>query len=183
MGNLQNHVRWFSRAQWMLGVMMVACLGTFFLFGYRPQMARLHQLQAEIGRSQYELQDSQFRTRTLPIVASDVKRLRQQLDASRKLPSPQELPQFLKDITQLGAQFSLHPFTFKQGLPSHGELFSELPVTLSFEGDFMDAFNFLRCTEQMQRLIRVRDLNVKSKDAQSGRVEVQLSINIYFSPD
>jgi Tfp pilus assembly protein PilO len=183
MGNLQNHVRWFIRAQWALGLFMVALLVTFFAFGYRPQTARLGQLQLDISQRQYELRQSQDKTKILPAIASDVKSLRQQLDASKKLPPQQELPQFLKDVTALGQQCSLHPFTFKQGVPTHADLFCELPISLSFEGDFVDAFNFLRRTEEMQRLTRVRNMTIKAVDGTEGRVQVQISMNIYFAPD
>ena len=183
MSNLQNHVRWFIRAQWGLGAFMVALLVTFFAFGYRPQTARLRQLQLDISQRQFELRQSQDKTRVLPAIASDVKSLRQQLDASKKLPPQQELPQFLKDVTDLGQKCRLHPFTFKQGTPTRGELFCELPVALSFEGDFVDAFNFLRHTEEMQRLTRVRNMTIKAVDGPSGRVQAQLSMNIYFAPD
>jgi Tfp pilus assembly protein PilO len=183
MGNLQNHVRWFIRAQWALGALMVALLVAFFAFGYRPQTARLRQLQLDISQRQYELRQSQDKTRILPAIAADVKSLRQQLDASKKLPPQQELPQFLKDVTALGQRCSLHPFTFKQGMPTHGDLFCELPVALTFEGDFIDAFNFLRSTEAMQRLTRVRSMTIKAMDGTAGRVQVQVSMNIYFAPD
>ena len=182
-GNLQNHVRWFVRAQWALGILMAAMLGSFFLFGYAPQIARLHQLQTQIAQSQFELRQNQMKTRELPAVAIDVKNLRQQLDASKQLPPLQELPQFLKDVAALGQQCSLHPFSFKQGIPSRGDLFCQLPIVLTFDGDYLDAFNFLRHTEQMQRLTRIRDMSIKTKDSQTGQVDVQVSMNIYFAPD
>jgi Tfp pilus assembly protein PilO len=183
MANLQNHVRWFIRAQWTLGGIMVTLFGSFLLFDYRPYLTRLHQLQVDLSQCQYELQENQAKTKVLPAVAADVKHLRQQLDASKKLPPRQELPQFLKDVTALGQSCNLHPFTFKQGMPTRGDLFCEQPINLTFEGNFVDAFNFLRQTEQMQRLIRVRNMSIKSVDGQSGRVEVQLSMNIYFAPE
>jgi Tfp pilus assembly protein PilO len=183
MGNLKSHVRWFIRAQWFMGALMVALLAAFYALGYRPQLARLRQLQQEIAQSQYELRQSEDRTRSLPTVAADVKQLRQQLSESRQLPPQQELPQFLKDIAGIGQDCSLHAFSFKQGMPAHGDLYCELPITLSFDGDFVDAFNFLRRAETMPRLVRVRELNIRAKDSASGRVDVQLSMNVYASAD
>jgi Tfp pilus assembly protein PilO len=183
MGNLQNHVRWFIRAQWTLGALMVAMLVIFFIMGYRPQIARQQQLQFQIAQCQEELRQSQAKTRVLPAVAADVKNLRQQLDASKKLPPQQERPQFMKEVTAMGEQCSLHNLTFKEGMPARNELFCELPVSLSFEGDFVNAFDFLRHAEQMQRLTRIRNMNIKTIDGQSGQVAVQLSMNIYFAPE
>jgi Tfp pilus assembly protein PilO len=183
MTHLQNHVRWFIRAQWTLGIFMAGLFGAFLIVAYRPYIARLHQLELNLSQCEYELRENQAKTKVLPAVAADVKHLKQQLDASKKLPPRQELPQFLKDVTALGQSCNLHPFTFKQGMPSRGDLFCEQPINLTFEGDFVDAFNFLRQTEQMQRLTRVRNMSIKTADAQTGRVEVQVSMNIYFAPE
>jgi Tfp pilus assembly protein PilO len=182
MKNLQDHVRWFIRAQWAMGAFMLALLVVFYVIGFRPQSARLRQLQAQISRRQYDLRESQAKTRILPAVAIDVRNLRQQLDASKVLPQQEELPQFLKDIAVLGQHYSLRSLTFKQGMPSRSDLFTELPINLSFEGNYLDAFKFLRSTEQMQRLTRIRNMTIKTTDAQLGVVAVQLSMNIYFAP-
>ena len=181
-GNLQNHVRWFIRAQWALGALMIALLGTFFFVGYQPQIARLRQLQLQILQSQEELRQSQAKTILLPAVAAEVKNLRQQLDASKKLPPQQERPQFMKEVTALGLSCNLHSLTFKEGMPARSDLFCELPISLSFEGNFLDAFNFLRHTEEMQRLTRIRDMSIKAIDGEGGHVAVQMSMNIYFAP-
>jgi len=181
--SLQSHVRWFIRAQWALGALMLALLGSFYVLGYRPQSARLRQMQSQISQRQYDLRENQAKTRVLPAVASDVKNLRQQLDESKTLPAQQEWPQFMKDVTALGQKCSLHSLTFKQGIPSRGDLFSELPTNLSFEGDYVDAFNFLRKTEEMQRLTRIRNMSIKAKEGEPGSVQVQISMNIYFAPD
>jgi Tfp pilus assembly protein PilO len=183
MGNLQNHVRWFIRVQWALGALMVVMLGVFFLVGYRPRIGRLQQLDREISQSQYELRESQAKTRILPAVAADVKHLRQQLDASKKLPPQQERPEFMKEVTALGQQCRLHNLTFKEGMPARSTLFCELPVSLSFEGDFLDASNFIWHTEQMTRLTRIHNMTIKTTDGSLGQVAVQISLNIYFAPD
>jgi Tfp pilus assembly protein PilO len=68
-------------------------------------------------------------------------------------------------------------------MPVRSELFDEQPVSLTFEGDFVNVFSFLRQTEEMQRLTRVKELKLRSSDrtGKSGQVEVELSMNIYFS--
>jgi len=183
MKHLQEHVRWFIRAQWALGALMASLLGTFYIVGYLPQTQRLRELQSLIVERQTDLRENQAKTKVLPAIAIEVRNLRQQLNASKELPTQQELPQFLKDITRLGQEGALHSLTFKQGTPTREDLFTELPISLSFEGDYVDAFNFLRHTEQMQRLTRIRNMTIKAKDGQLGLVEVQLSMNIYFAPE
>ena len=46
---------------------------------------------------------------------------------------------------------------------------------------FLNACTFLRQTEEMQRLTRVRSISIRSKDGKLGQVEVQMAMNIYFA--
>src|SRR5947209_20626079 len=104
---LQNHVRWCIRAQAALSIGMLALFFGFYFLGYRPQNARLVDLQTQIAQRQFALRDSESRTRVLPAVAAEVKTLREQLDQSKKLPPQQELPQFVKDVTGIGQDSAL----------------------------------------------------------------------------
>ena len=56
------------------------------------------------------------------------------------------------------------------------------PIKLTFEGDFISIYSFLRNTEEMPRLTRVRDMKLSSRD-KTGQVKFELTMNIYFSPD
>jgi Tfp pilus assembly protein PilO len=98
------------------------------------------------------------------------------------MPRQQELPSFIKDIWQLADQASLRKFYLTPGVPSRDERFNQLPVKLTFEGDFVGVYSFLRHAEEFQRLTRVRGMNMKCKDRQ-GQVGVQLTMNIYFAPE
>jgi len=62
------------------------------------------------------------------------------------------------------------------------ELYTQWPIAPKFEGDFASVFAFLRRAEAMQRLTHVKGLKVHSTDnGKSGQVQVELSMNIYFS--
>ena len=74
-------------------------------------------------------------------------------------------------------------WTVEPGVPVRSDLYAEWPISLKFEGDFKNVFNFLRRAEEMQRLTRVKGLRVRSIDTsgKSGQVQVELSMNIYFA--
>src|SRR5438045_315989 len=110
MNTLQNQVRWCARAQWALGGAAALGLLVFYFAGYRPQMRRLEQLRADISSQQRELQFSQSRAKVLPQVAIEVKNLRLQLDQIRKPSRQTELPQLIKDLTQIAQQAALKKF-------------------------------------------------------------------------
>lgn len=182
MWSLQVQTSWFTRMQWALASAMLILVGSFYLLAYRPFTSRLANLRIQSTQNQRDLASGQSQTSILPGVAAEVKLLRLKLEKFKALPRQQELPQFIRDIAQLGQQASLKKFDLKPGMPSRDDRFNDLPIQLTFEGDFVNVFSFLRHTEDLQRLTRVRGMSVKSKDKQ-GQVKVQLSMNIYFAAD
>lgn len=185
MQTLQKQIRSCARVQWTLASCMFVMVGSFYLLGYRPTIARQKMLAAQIVEKQRELMAARLQTRILPDVASEVEQLKAKLERSKKsIPRQQELPQFIRHVTQLSQQAALRRFGYKPGVPNRGELVSELPIQFGFDGDFVNVFSFLRNTEEMPRLTRVRGMTIKSRDRdRGGQVQVQLSMNIYFSAE
>lgn len=183
MGKLQSQIRWCSRAQWSLAAVTLLLIAVFYFLSYRPQHQRQRELSLLIERQKRELREGKSHTSALPEVASEVERLRARLERSKKsIPKQQDLPQFIRDVSQLSQQASLKKPAFKPGTPARLDLVSELPIHMTFEGDFVNVYSFLRNLEEMPRLTRVRDMKLTSRD-RNGQIKVQMSMNIYFSPD
>jgi Tfp pilus assembly protein PilO len=161
---------------------MLVFVAAFYLIGYRPASTRLVSLRQDIEIKQRELKDNQSRTQIRPIVEQKVNELRRKLERyDKKLPRQQDFGQFYNDITFLGRQSALEKCSVEPAaVPKRNDRFIELPIDLRFEGNFLNVFSFLRQIDQMQRLTRVQNLKVTSK-GNSGQVEVQLSMNIYYA--
>ncbi len=183
MRTLRTQIMFCTRAQWVLGAGMALMLGLFFLFGYRQANNRLRDLRIDEDRKLNELSMGQARLQSLDTLELEVERLRLKLARfDKKLPRQQDLGAFMRDITLLSQQSSLRKWMVQPDpKPRRQDLFSELPIVLSFEGDFASVFAFLRQTEEMQRLTRVRSIRINSRDAKLGQVEVQMAMSIYFA--
>lgn len=181
--SLQNQIIWLKRAQWTLTASMALVVAAFMLLAYRPQVRRLADLKVQIDQLQRELASSREKTKILPSVAADVERLRLRLEKFKVLPRQQELAQFIMDIAQLGKQASLKKFEMTpRGSPTRGQKLNELPIHLTFEGDFVNVYSFLRHAEELQRLTRVPEMKIRGKD-RLGQVKVDMTMNIYFAAE
>jgi type IV pilus assembly protein PilO len=179
---LQQQNRTVSMMQKGLALVAILMIGWFSLMVYRPQIRRLAELQTAWETEHLSLKSNQTEAQRLPAVAREVESLRQKLDRfDKRLPKQEELGSFMKDVTNYQQQVNLKKMTWGRGEPRHTELFAELPLTLNFEGDYLSVMNFLRQTEDMPRLTRVRSMMLKSKDDRPGYVDVQLSMNIYYA--
>src|SRR5690349_7711463 len=182
MVSLQSQIRWSVRAQWALGAALLALAGGFYFLAYAPRTHRLADLRGQIAQHQRNLAENKDQTKILPRVAADVEVLHARLERFKSVPKQQELPQFLRDVAQFGQQTGLRRFDLKPGVPTRDDRFNQLPLQLTFDGDFVNVYSFLRHTEDLRRLARVRAMNVRAKD-RDGQVKVTLTMNIYFAGD
>lgn len=170
------------KVQWILAGALVLCVTAFVTLHWLPGLREQRALREQIDRRQAELAANSNAGERLAAVSSNVERTRLRLDRfNRKLPRHEELGQFVKEITNLSQQASLRRLNNQPGELRRRDLFSERPIALSFEGNFADVFSFLCRAEEMQRLTRVRSLNVRSIDARQGLVDVRVVMSIYFS--
>jgi type IV pilus assembly protein PilO len=180
---LRTQAEWCARAQLVLGVGLIVLLTSFVAFVYRPNSSQLNNLQQQIADNRRDLSSKRTRVQILPDVMLAVNEMRNRLERfDKKLPKAPELGPFINDITEVSHQTALRKWTVEPGVPARTDLYAEWPISLKFEGDFNGVFSFLRQAEQMQRLTRVKGLKLKSADSgKSGQVQVELSMNIYFS--
>src|SRR5215207_9702459 len=161
MVSLKNQVRWCIRAQLSLGGLLLVIGTSFYLLGYRPMIQRQTELDAAIRRMQQELLDNTARSRILGQVAAEVKALRLRLDGAKKMPKDMDVPGFINDLERISQSTSLRKPQYTPDAPKRGELFSMYPIRLQLTGNFANVFAFIRETESLPRLSRVRTINIK----------------------
>jgi Tfp pilus assembly protein PilO len=171
----------------MGGGLVVLLLG-LYLFGFRPAATRASALRHDMSVRQTEFDAAELRARDLKVVELEVEKLQARLEKfDKQLPRRsqygQEVGKFISDITQLSERGSLHTLKYEQGFLSQMDLYSQLPFSLKFEGDFVGVAAFLQQAEVMPRLARIQKLTMKSKDSKMGQVEVQVQMNLYFADD
>lgn len=182
MRTLQSQIGWCARAQWMLGIALVALVLGFYLLSYRPNTQRLSALREQIESQRQELTVSQQRANDLPKVALEVARLKEALARyDKRMPRQTDVGPFLGEITQISQASSLRRWDATHGSPSRSELFGVLPFNVKFQAEFPQVVAFLRQVEDMTRLTRIRDIEIQSIDKKLGLVEVDMTMNIYFS--
>jgi Tfp pilus assembly protein PilO len=182
MQTLKSQIRWCARIQIGLGAIVALAALMFYLVSYAPHTRRMKQLTSQIMLTQRDLQVSQVQAQSLPSVTADLNRLRAELADYKRLPSKSELGDFVAQINQLHSEADLHKWALNiSGAPRRYDQFTEQQVTLKFEGDFLNVFNFIRQAEDMQRLTRVSSIVIRGADLKTGVVQVDLSMNLYYS--
>ena len=126
------------------------------------------------------------RAEILPSVQNAVLLMQARLERfDKRIPANPEPGAFINDITELSHQSGLqNRWDVTPGMPQHSdrERYAEWPISLKFEGNFLNVCQFLSRAESMTRLTRVKGLKIHNIDAgKNGVVQVELSLNIYYA--
>jgi Tfp pilus assembly protein PilO len=186
MRSLQNQMSWCARTHGILTGLLAGGAVMFFFFGYRPRSAHLADVRSQIAMVTQELEANRMAAATLPNLELEVLHLRAEMEGSNKQLSRQsDFGPFMTDIANASKQSNVRKLAVTPGLIERHDqdLFEQQPINITFEGDFISVFTFLRQIEDMPRLTRVQSLNVSGIPSQNGDVDVHLSINGYFSEE
>jgi Tfp pilus assembly protein PilO len=131
---------------------------------------------------QRDVDQTQNKARTLPILVIEVQALEKRVQYyDRQFPRQPQIGEFIRDMTTISQQLSLKTWNYKPAAPKRSDGYFELPILMSFQGDFMNVATFLRQVEKLERLTRVKRLTLKNRDPRTGTVDVEMAMNIYFS--
>jgi len=184
MQTLQNQTGTYKTMQIGMAVLALLMAGVFYFGAIRPTEQQRGVVASMTSSLKSDLAIGQIRAQNLPAVKAEVDLLRSRLERfDKKLPKKPDMDQFMREITRVSEEAALKKVTVQPGSPRRSELFSEMPIALNFTGDFNSVVSFLKQTEEMQRLTRVRSLAIKTKDPQQGSVEVDVSMSIYFADE
>ncbi|MCS7033541.1 MAG: type 4a pilus biogenesis protein PilO [Phycisphaerae bacterium] len=180
---LKDRTHLYARIQrWLFAGLVVFAFG-FYLLVFYPTHRRAEELQAAVERQRQDLELARERSKDLPRIAAENEALTLRLSQSKRVPRQSEWAEFVRDLTRLGNQESLRKFAYKYGLARHIGEFAQFPVIVSFEGDAMNVYAFLRQIEDLPRLTRLRSILLKSLEESPGQVRAEMALNTYFSTE
>jgi Tfp pilus assembly protein PilO len=167
----------------MLGILaaMVICAVVFF---YVPASRKLEGTRTAIVTRKTSLEQEARQAAIVPQLLQHVNAMKARYNErwEKKLPQRVELGGFLREISENLARGELSGQLIEPGNPEQEELFHTLPITMRFEGSFGALTDFLEQLDEMERLARVRKLDVVADTKQApATLAVELLLNIYFT--
>ncbi len=184
MATLQSQFGWLSRMQAATWISVAVIGGAIYTFGIRPALNERARVVSATDVQRREIASSRGQVILLPSLERDVVKLQARLATmERQLPRKPDMDQFMRDINRISESAALKKLTVQPGSPRRHDKINEMPIGLTFNGDFANVVQFLRQTEALQRLSRVRSLAIKSSSATAGGVNVDLVVSLFFADE
>ena len=160
--------------------------GGFYYFWYSGALETQKKQEAKLAELQKDIRALEATANKLPEFQREVQALEARLETLKRiLPPEKEMPDLMRRLQYLAAQSSMPIKRFNPGAPQQKEFYTEIPVSLEFEGTYHNFGAFLDRISRMSRLVNMGDLKVKSqsKPTISNTVQVAAIATTYVYRD
>jgi Tfp pilus assembly protein PilO len=179
--SMRDRINTTRRRQFQLAGLLVVVGGAAWALAYRPMAGELGEARREMEQVKSELEYSNSRASQLPELRRRVSQLRQQVDRFKSMRPSDDFKVAYKEIGDIAQASRLRDYKFAPGQRIRIEGGAEQQIEIQCTGSFEDFVQFLGRIEQMDRLSRLRDMDVKYRDGKAGTVTAELSLSLFFS--
>jgi type IV pilus assembly protein PilO len=97
--------------------------------------------------------------------------------AKAQLPDQKEVPELLRQVSNLGRDSGLEVLFFRQKPEVFQDLYAEVPVEMGVRGGYHQIALFFDKVRHLDRIVNVSDITMKNPQPRGGQVQVDASFD------
>lgn len=154
--------------------------GAFIYFVYMPKTAEIEQVQNRVDDLERRLNLAKVRAKNIDKIRKEFAQTEAKLkEAMKLLPDKKEIPSLLKTITQKGIDSKLEFILFIPGKEQSRNFYMDIPVEIEVRGDYREVALFLDKVRQMERIVNIRNINMKPEKPLSPELVTRCTAETY----
>ncbi len=160
----------------VLLVCVMICAGYYYLF-YNETAVMITKQEAALASLNSKIKEQEVIARNLPSFQAEVRRLEEQLGVLlEQLPNSAEIPNLLRNVSDLGKESGLEFLRFAPKEESRKEFYAEIPVAISVLGDHHSFALFADKVAHLPRIVNISNIDFLSpKTSPEGNVQVNIT--------
>jgi len=144
---------------------IVGITGYFVETSYIPTMEEQQNVSDNIKRQNHSLSVNIRIAKNLPEKKKEYDKLEAELmDALDMLPKRSQIPELLKSVSGAARKSGLEIKAFNPTNEVEKDLYAEVPVSFSVEGDFGQLMQFIRLVGSLPRIVNIHNVSIHSVD-------------------
>ena len=159
---------------------LVFLAGLFVWLVALPKHEQIQREKKEVARLRERLAQARIRAKDLHKFRAELKMIDAQFrEALRLLPNKKEIPQLLRNITQLGVDSNLEFIYFSPKKERLRDFYIEIPIEMKVRGRYHDIATFFYKLAKMDRIVRILDFSMRPIAENSNVLLAQCSAITY----
>ena len=148
-----------------------------FVF-YFPQSKQMAESQKTIQSLEEEKAKLQALLKNRPQAENSIKEVERRFNqAKAQLPEEKEIPELLKQVSNLGRDSGLDVVLFRQKPEVFQDLYAEVPVEMAVRGGYHQIALFFDKVRHIDRIVNVSDVNMKNPQQVGGQMQVDAAFS------
>lgn len=164
-----------SSSHKLFGVIFFVLLLTaifYFLF-FKVNYDEQKKLSIQVDVASEDLKKIRKAARNLPVHQKELDEVREQFEmTSVLLPKSQEIPNLLRNISDLGRNSGLDFISFVPGQEIPKDFYAEIPIDIKIKGPYHNLGLFLDKVSKLERIVSVN--NIKTEKVEQEKNEMLL---------
>jgi type IV pilus assembly protein PilO len=157
----------------LLLVCVLICAGYYYLF-YNETAGQIAQQETKLAALNSKIKEQEVIARNLPSFQAEVRNLEAQLGVLlEQLPNSAEIPNLLRNVSDLGKESGLEFVKFAPKEEIRREFYAEIPVSIAVTGDY---HSFALFTDKVGHLPRI--VNISNIDFNSPKSHPDSSVTV-----
>ena len=165
-----------------LGIILAAVavpVALFFFLLYKPGMDKITNLNKKIVSARTDLNKARKAARELPKYKAEIEKTRKEFEkVSVVLPKTREIPDLLRNISDLGKGAGLDFLSFKPGAEEPKDFYAEIPVDIAIRGPYHNMGFFLDQVSKLDRIVVVNNIKMASPTREGGEMLLNSSCRL-----
>ncbi|MCL4499100.1 MAG: type 4a pilus biogenesis protein PilO [Actinobacteria bacterium] len=142
-------------------VLLVSALALFYYFAWKPQSTELETINNQRQQEEQKIQSARATLARLEAVKNEAPRIEAKIiKIGRKMPKEPQLPELIVHIQNMANDAGVDVATLQPREPTSLSGYSQMDITLSIEGTYMQIDDFLYRIENSPRAMRVNDFSI-----------------------
>lgn len=143
----------------------------FYLLLIQPAQDKIAALQKQVQTSSEELNKVRKAARELPKHEQDFLKAKEIFElTSVLLPKSQEIPDLLRNISDLGRQSGLDFLSFIPGVETPKDFYAEIPLDIKIRGPYHNLGLFLDKISKLERIVTVNNIKTEKVDLEGNEI-------------
>ncbi len=170
-----------ERQQIAICVVAAVMIGGFFLFRYLPLRKRVKSVRQAHAAQMLAISKASAQSQQIPTIREQLLQLQTAVENyEQQIPAERELGVFLRRIANLMNEHNLREQLVQPGKEIKAGQLNCIPVNMQCKGRLSQIFEFYRCMQGLDRLIRIEHIKLVNDAGFSGEVSMQTKAIIYY---
>jgi type IV pilus assembly protein PilO len=159
------------------GTAVLLILFYVFVF-YLPRSTQISEKQETIRSLEGEKAKLQAFLKNRANTKMEIQDVEEQFNrAKAQLPEEKEIPELLRQVSNLGRDSGLDVVLFRQKAEVFQDLYAEVPVEMSVRGSYHQIALFFDKVRGLDRIVNISDTNMKNPQFVGGQMQVDAAFS------